>query len=81
MTGADLEVSEVISEAISGPVWGVSNEVNSWSILVNSGPFLDPSLGNLIEYLNSPFIWPWVGPKPQNMVNMGPWDGWVGVPV
>ena len=58
MTEADLEVSEVISEAISGPVWGVDSRVDSWSILVNSGPILgpilDPVLGNLIEHQELP---------------------------
>ena len=52
MTEAGSEGLEVISEAIWGPVWEGDSEVNLRSILVNSGPFLDPHLRNLIKLLN-----------------------------
>ena len=40
----------------------VDSEVHLGSILVNSEVNLGPSLGNLIEYIELAFIWPWVGP-------------------
>ena len=45
------------------------------SILVNSRSILDPYMRNLTETSRIAFIWPWVGPQPQNMTNIGYWDG------
>ena len=71
---ADLRV-------IWGPVWEGVRRVDSGSILVNSGPFLDPYLRNLINNQELTFIWPWVGLKARNMTKSGSWDGWAWVPV
>ena len=46
---------------ISGPVWRVGSGSILGSFWVNSRPYLDPILGNLINIPEKPFIWPWVG--------------------
>ena len=61
-----------------GTIWGPVREgyleVNSRSILgqfwINTGP----SSHGLSIILRFTFIWPWVGPKPQNMTKSGSWD-------
>ena len=81
MTEAGSEGPEGHLRDISGPVWRVSNEVNSGSILrsilVNSRPYLR----NLIRNTDLAFIWPWVGLKARYILNMGPGAGLGGVPV
>ena len=67
--------------AISGPSEGGQYWVNSGQFWVNLRVILDPYLRNLIETSRIAFIWPWVGPLALNILNMGPWDGWVGYPV
>ena len=54
-------------------IWGSSGYQSGYghlgsilgSILGQFWPYLDPILGNLIKYLNLPFIWPWVGPEAE----------------
>ena len=46
---------------IWGPVWRVILRVISGVILGQFWTILRPYLGNLIKYLKTAFIWPWVG--------------------
>ena len=50
-------------------------------ILVNSGPYSRPYLGNLINNLNLALTRPWVGLSLRNMLNMGTWRVSGGYPV
>ena len=64
-----------------GGVWEGLFWVDSGSFWVDSGVNLGPLSEKPHETRRIAFIWPWVGPLASDILNIGSWDGWVGVPV